>query len=287
MQTEDIKITCSDGLEIAGTLFTPDTPKAAVMIGPATGIKRRFYFAFAEYLATHRFATITFDNRGIGDSLPNPINQNNESLENWGRLDMTAVLEFLKSEFPDLTYHLIGHSAGGQLLGLMENAGDIHSMVNFASSSGSLQYAKYPFRFQSSFYLNIFIPLSNLFFGKTNSQWVGMGEPLPKRVASDWRRWCNSTGYVQVDLGKSIKEHHYNEIRINSLWIQATDDQIANLATVKDMIRVYKHLNSEILTISPSDYGFKEIGHMSFFSKKKSALWTLMLDWLNKQLLPI
>lgn len=278
--TVDIK--CEDGFQLSATLFEPPNSKAAIMIAPATGIKQQFYFSFAKYLAEKGYAVLTFDNRGIGQSINGSLNDGNPTLVNWGKLDMTAVLEVLKSKFPNKEYHLIGHSAGGQLVGLMKNAKDLKSMFNFACSSGSVHYATFPFRWKSRFFLNFFIPASNFLFGHTKSQWVGMGEPLPKGVSSQWSRWCNGKGYVKVDLDTKIKEHRYNELEFNSLWVHANDDDIANLDNVKDMIRVFAKINAKISTLNPAEYGFKDIGHMKFFSKKRRELWPLALDWLTQ-----
>ena len=217
MLKTQITIPSKDGLQLSGTLFEPDETKGAMMIAPATGIKQQFYTSFASYLCENGYAVVTFDNRGIGQSIRGGINDGNPSLTNWGSLDMTAVLEYLKSNFPDQDYHLIGHSAGGQLVGLMENARDLKSMFNFGCSSGSIKNAKYPFKFLSFFYLRIFIPVSNLIFGQTNSQWVGMGEPLPKEVSREWSRWCSGTGYVNVDLNSRIKDHLYDDLTFNTL----------------------------------------------------------------------
>ncbi len=277
-----IKIECEDGFKLSGKLFKPKKISSSVMIAPATGIKKEFYSAFANYLAENGFATLTFDNRGIGESKGNSINSSNASLTNWGKLDMTAALEYLKSEIPNTEYHLIGHSAGGQLVGLMKNAKEIKSIFNFGSSSGSLQYSKYPFKLKSSFWLNFYIPLSNLIFGHTKSQWVGMGEPLPKNVGKEWTKWCNGKGYVKVDLDTKIKEHLYNELSFNTLWVHAKDDEIANYENVIDMIRVHPNIKSTILTLSPKEYGFKDIGHMKFFSKRKKELWSLATTCLNE-----
>ncbi|MTB52075.1 alpha/beta fold hydrolase [Lewinella sp. W8] len=282
MQETEIKIQCSDGVKLSGTLFEPSQAKAAVMIAPATGIKRQFYRAFAKHLVGKGFAVVTFDNRGIGQSLQGAINAGDPSLINWGTLDMTAVLDDLMARYPGQDYHLVGHSAGGQLVGLMKNATALTSMFNFASSSGSIHNAEYPFKIKSAFYLNFFIPVSNLLFGHTKSQWVGMGEPLPKNVSREWSRWCNGKGYVKVDLDTKIKDHLYDQLEFPSLWVHATDDDIANYDNVKDMVRVFSKMNAEIITLSPQAYGFKYIGHMKFFSKRRSALWALAVDWLEK-----
>ncbi|MEM1219915.1 MAG: alpha/beta fold hydrolase, partial [Bacteroidota bacterium] len=207
--SEPIKVICSDGYPLAATIYRPSETKAAIMIAPATGIKRAFYHAFAEHLATHGYGVITFDHRGIGGSLSGAVSKSKASLVTWGRIDQTAILERLKKTFPGTTYHLVGHSAGGQLVGLMQNALDLRSIFNVACSSGSIRNMDYPFRFTANFFMNFYIPVSNLLFGHTKSQWVGMGEPLPSGVAAQWSKWCNGSGYVAVDLDTVIKEHHY------------------------------------------------------------------------------
>lgn len=279
---KDITIKCSDNIELSATVYQPETVKGAIMIGPATGIKKRFYNSFATHLAENGYGVITFDNRGIGGSKNGNINKIDASLTNWGRLDMATVFEQLKELFPNTKYHLVGHSAGGQLVGLMHNGAEFSSMVNFASSSGNLGNMTFPFRISAEFFMNMFIPFNNFFFGKTNSQWVGMGETLPKKVAQQWQKWCNGSGYVKTAFGKEIKEHNYDVLKFPSLWIHATDDGIANYKNVKEMVAVYTNSDVEIVTLNPKELGYKEIGHMKFFSSKNKELWKYALDFLDK-----
>ncbi|MDW3190842.1 MAG: alpha/beta fold hydrolase [Cytophagales bacterium] len=276
-------INCSDGVQLSAALFEPDNKaKAAVMIAPATGIKKTFYMGLATYLAEQGYGVICFENRGIGKSHQGNINTVNASLINWGKLDMTAVLEELKTQFPDASYHLIGHSAGGQLLGLMENALEIKSMFNYACSSGYIGNIPYPFKVQGSFFLKVFMPVSSLIFGQANNQWMGMGEPLPKNVALQWSKWCVRPGYVANDFGKAIESHFYDELTLPSKWVHATDDAIANLNNVKDMIRIYTKTKADILTLNPKESGFSSLGHMQFFSSKKKELWKLAVEWFEE-----
>lgn len=282
IEQQDIKIECRDGFELAATLYQPEVVKAAVMIAPATGIKRRFYHAFAKYLAENGYGVICFDNRGIGDSKKGDINSVDASLIHWGTLDMSAVFRELKSRFSNQNYHLIGHSAGGQLVGLMDDGCEIKSMFNFASSSGSLHNMQYPFKLNAWFFLNIFIPFNHLFFGKTHSEWVGMGETLPRKVARQWQKWCNATGYVAADFGKDIQEHHYHQLCFPSLWLYATDDGIANDKNVQDMTRIYSCSQVSTMALNPKKLGKDAIGHMGFFRSKNQDLWFHAIEWLNQ-----
>jgi len=282
-ETRDEKVTCADSYILTSTIYTPKIDvKGAVLIGPATGIKRQFYAKFASFLAENGYGVITFDNRGIGESLHGLIQNCEVTLQCWGEKDMPAVLTHLQTTFPNTKYHLVGHSAGGQLIGLMENAREISSMFNVASSSGQLSNMHLKDQFKAHFFMNIFMPVSNFLFGHVKSQWVGMGEPLPKKVSQQWQYWCNGSGYVKTAFGKTVHTHLYNELTTPSMWINSPDDFIANNKNVQEMISVFANINAETKTLLPHEYGLKEIGHMKFFSKKSQNLWSYAIDWLEK-----
>lgn len=282
---QDISFQCEDGYILASTLYTPSKEIAngnAVLFAPATGMKRGFYNSMAAHLTSLGYSCLTFENRGIGDSLRGPLKDCEASLIDWGSLDLVGAFNELKRCFPNHKYHIIGHSAGGQLIGLIPNWKDIRSVFNFACSSGQVAQMKAPFRYQARLFLNIFIPLSNRVFGYTKSEWVGMGESLPLQVAVDWRDWCNAKGYVETDFGKRIKNHWFYDIDCPSLWVNACDDHIANNDNVDDITRVFKKLPIERIELDPSIEGVQEIGHMKFFSKKSEKLWPYLTNWLEK-----
>ena len=279
-----LTITCTDGVKLAATLYpAKKLATGAIMLAPATGIGQRFYQHFAKFLSEQGFAVLTYDNRGIGESDKHKHIMRNASLQCWGELDMPAVLDTLKSLYPDIPLHLIGHSAGGQLVGLMPNSHQLHSFVTFGSSSGSLRNFDWPYKFKAHFYMNCFIPLTNLLFGQTQSQWVGMGEPLPRRVAAQWQKWCNGQGYVKTEFGKGVTRHYYDDLTQPSLWLTATDDEIARPQNVDEMLAVYSRIKAEKKSLNPTTYGLNHIGHMRFFSRQCLPLWSIASQWLQKQ----
>lgn len=280
---ENITVQCTDGYMLAASVYQPMSDyKGAILVGPATGIKRQFYTGIASYLAENGFGVLTYDNRGIGDSLYGSVKKSNATLQSWGELDQPAALSSLLQHFPDTTYHLLGHSAGGQLFGLLPNVQQLDSVFNYACSSGSLRNMAKRHRGQAHFFMNFFIPISNALFGYTKSQWVGMGEPLPKYVASQWQEWCNGTGYVKMGFNKTISKHYFDSVSLPSMWVNAVDDSIANKENVTDMLSVFPNIRAERETLIPANYGLKEIGHMKFFSRKSQMLWELPLRWFEK-----
>lgn len=282
---ENITFYCQDGYALTGTFYTPNDDSCkqnAILFAPATGIKRGFYNSLASHLATLGYGCLTFDNRGIGDSLQGQLKDCKANIIEWGSQDLVSAFTELQTHFSDHKYHIVGHSAGGQLIGLIPDWHKISSVFNVACSSGQLDQMQGLFRLQARFFMDVFIPVSNKLFGYTNSQWVGMGEPLPKQVGQDWADWCNAQGYVETDFGKRITKHWFYDIDIPSVWLNATDDSIANNANVDDMTRVFKNMPIERITLDPVVEGVQEIGHMKFFSKKSEKLWAYVTDWLEK-----
>lgn len=274
---------------LAGTLYAPadlhpqDVHKA-VLIAPATGIGRQFYAAFADYLAAHGYGVLVFDFQGIGESRRGALRDCPASLVSWGSQDLPAALEELTRQFPRASSQLVGHSAGGQLLGLMPNAGRLASLLAVASSSGSVANMPLSYRVKAEFFLRVFIPVSNRITGVSRTNLVGMGGPLPQQVGAQWARWCLGRGYVETGFGKEVRQHVYDTLDLPSLWLNASDDAIATRANVADILRVYPRMapTAERLTLDPGAHGLDRIGHMEFFRRGSRTLWPLALDWLER-----
>ncbi len=287
VDTYSLSIMTERNCVLAATVYRPQSKvKTAVMIAPATGIKRQFYHNFATFLAAQGFGVLTFDNEGIGESLHTDLAKCDASLVSWGRHDMPAVLEALQDEFSDATYHLIGHSAGGQLIGLMPNYNAITSVFNVACSSGRIKNMDMPYKIKAMGFMDVFIPLSNLTLGYTPSDKIGMGEPLPSNVARQWRQWCNGAGYINTALGKTIYTHFYDELTMPAVWLGFSDDDIANSENIDDMMRVFPNMPAQKRFFNPKDFGVSHIGHMRYFSSRTHAkapkLWQMAVDWLRQ-----
>ncbi len=288
IDTYSLSIMTDRNQVLAATVYRPkDEVKKAIMIGPATGIKRHFYHNFATYLAESGFGVLTFDNEGIGESLSTDLAKCSASLISWGRHDMPAVLDALQDEFPNASYHLIGHSAGGQLIGLMPNYTAISSVFNVACSSGRIKNMSMPHKLKAMWFMDVFIPATNLALGYTPADKVGMGQPLPRDVARQWREWCNGAGYIKTAFGKSIHTHFYDELSMPALWLGFSDDHIATSENMDDMIRVFTKMPVEKRFLDPEDFGLNHIGHMLYFSSKTNIkapqLWQMAVTWLHDQ----
>ncbi len=283
MKTEyEISFAARDSFELSGKLFMPDAPRAIVLICSATGIRQQFYWKFAKWMTTQGYGVLTFDYRGIGASLNGQSVRNSAARkQDWGQLDMPAALDYLDCEFPDLPIHLLGHSAGGQLIGLMPNHDRLEMIVTVGASSGYLYNLASRVRLVAAFLLNVYIPITAKLLGYAPTRWIGWGEDLPAQVAMQWAAWCSRPGYVLNALGSDVALDFYDQIEKPILWLTATDDPIATPENVEDMLRLYENASVTRHRIDPRDYGLERIAHIDFFRARNAKLWPLIANWLS------
>ncbi|MFZ6712749.1 hypothetical protein [Undibacterium sp. TC9W] len=68
---ETVQIITADGTVLTAKKFTPtSTVKSVVVMPAAMGVKQNFYEPFAEFLAENGIAVLSFDYRGMGESIP-------------------------------------------------------------------------------------------------------------------------------------------------------------------------------------------------------------------------
>lgn len=287
MNKTSLKITCEDGVELSAILFTPNKPKAAVMISGATATPKEFYFAFAEYLVENNYAAICYDYRGICSSQPlNGLKGCEFEYLDWGMKDMPAVLDYLSNSFPDIPKLISGHSVGGQKFGMMPNHKKVSGMVTFASSAGYWGYMPFAYRLQTHFFFEFLRPISNWIYGYTAAKRLGLMEDLPKNITNTWREWCSVPEYFfdKKYYAETAAKGFYDSIEFPIQLFWTTDDTIVNQRSVDAFWKNVKSTKGiEIRKISPAEFGVKSIGHFGLFRRKfKETLWPLVLNKLDE-----
>ncbi|SDB82808.1 Predicted alpha/beta hydrolase [Acinetobacter kookii] len=283
---EALTITCKDGYSLSARFYTASAMQkknCPVLICPATGITQNFYQAFAEWLTTQGYDVLSFDFRGIGRSLHGPVSQSEASIVDWGQLDIPAAIETLLYKTQADQVILVGHSAGGQLLGIVPNHEKVAKVVAVSGSTGHVKGLKGRTRLLAPVMFNVIFPLARITKGYGPTQAIGMGENLPKDVAREWAQFCSKPGYIINAIGKKVASAHdyHNQITcpITSIW--ATDDEIATQANVKDLLRLYPKAHTEMIELQPQEYGHKGIGHMLMFRKSHQNLWPVIEQHLS------
>ena len=198
----------------AATLFLPRGAKRhAVLINSATAVPRKIYRGFAGYLARRGCAVLTYDYRGTGDSRQKSLVGFNQpkslvgfkaSMADWAALDVTAAVAWMRERYKALPLNYIGHSFGGQALGLLANNTEVSRALLIAAQAGYWKLMTAPERYRVYAMLNVGIPLTRL-LGYAPG-WSGVGEDLPKGVFVQWVRWVMSERYLFDDPSSGAGE---------------------------------------------------------------------------------
>ena len=161
---DDITLPAADGYPLAATLFLPRGAKRhAVLINSATAVPRKIYRGFAGYLARRGCAVLTYDYRGTGDFQaegadrlqPAEIAGRLQGLDvglggarrhRRGGLDARAL--------QDLPLAYVGHSFGGQALGLLPNNTEVSRALLIAAQAGYWKLMASPERYRVYAMLN-------------------------------------------------------------------------------------------------------------------------------------
>ena len=275
---ENLTITCADSYSLTARFYPAkqSTDRLPILVCPATGITQSFYHHFIEWLAQQGSDVLVFDFRGIGDSLHGPIRQSTASIQDWGQLDIPAAIETLLNKTGKEQVILLGHSAGGQLLGIVSNYKKVAQVIAISGSTGHVKGLKGRTKRMAPVMFNMIFPISSLVKGYGATKFLGMGENLPKNVAKQWAEFCSKPGYVMNAIGKTIFEDYHNEIQCPITVYWSSDDEIATEANVKDLLRLYPEAPTEMIELKPKDTGHKAIGHMLMFRKSHQNLWPMM-----------
>src|SRR4030081_81501 len=256
---DDITFPAKDGYLLRATLFLPRGAKRhAVLINSATAVPRKIYRGFAGYLARRGCAVLTYDYRGTGDSRQKALGGYNPpkslvgfkaSMSDWAALDATAAVAWMRERYKTMPLNYVGHSFGGQALGLLANNGEVSRALLIAAQAGYWKLMASPERFRVYAMLNfVGTPLTRL-LGYAPG-WSGLGEDLPKGVFEQWVRWVMSERYL-FDDPKLKALSNFEKYRGAMRALCLADDPWATRSAVSLLCSGFTAIEPEILTITP------------------------------------
>ena len=276
-----LRIPALDGYRLAATLYEPDPARdrdVAVVIGSATAVPRGYYDAYARYLAGRGFWVLTFDYRGIGDSRPKRLSWFRATATQWGEEDLAGAIRWVSDHLQPKKLLVVGHSIGGQLLGLAINAGKVDAMLAVASQNGYWGHWPSPSRYRLAFTWWVTVPLVTRLWGYLPG-YFGTKEDLPGGVAREWARWCRTPGYLHGD-----RQRAYERFRGPLLAYSFDDDPYAPRTAVASLLAGYRNARAVHRHLSPADVGAPALGHFGFFRERfRGTLWAESAAWLEKQ----
>ena len=256
--TKEVKFR-SKGILLAGTIFTPDKIKSAVVIVHGSGQEKRM-LEFAKKLAEHKIAVLTYDKRGVGESegiYAGPeVGTNNVDFANLNLLSFdasAAVNTLYESLYNKKTpIGLTGASQAGWIIPL---AAEKNNKVRFMTIfSGSLITAKEQLRFQ--FYTN-----GNENFWDTHTE-----QDARSHIANDPDKY----EFEDTDPINSL-----SKLSIPGLWIFGGKDiQVPVNLSIENLKKLIAKGKKYKYKLHP------ELGHNTAFSENNKPM-NDAIDWMK------
>jgi predicted alpha/beta hydrolase len=255
-------------------------PLAVVVVPSAMGVTQNFYARFAEWLAARGYLAATFDYRGIGQSAPASLRGFEIDIRDWATHDCAAVIDFMKARAPQLPLYWVGHSLGGQLLGLIPNRERIDRAITIATGNGYWLENSWQTRRFVWWLWFVIAPLALRVVGYFPGKRLRKVGDLPRGVMAQWRRWCLNREYVVGVEGESVRRS-YESVRTPMLSLSFTDDEMMSEQGIRSLHRLYANAPIEYRRIAPRDIGAPRIGHFGFFRPQFApTLGPLGPQWL-------
>ncbi len=274
------EINLDKGHAVACSLYNAIGSDKIIIIVSASGVLQSFYKKLAEFFQHKQISTITFDYTGIGKSLREDIQNENSNLSDWGNRDLESVIKYTIETYPRHKIILLGHSIGGQLIGLAPSSYMADKIILVAAQSGYWKFWKgvSKIRMWANWYL--LVPILTKGFGYLPSKKISRMENLPKNVAEEWAKWCRSSNYLFPYVAED--KLYFDQVRCSITAISIDDDFFAPKKSVEWLTEKFENATIKSLHFFPEDFKALRIGHFSLFTEKfKDSIWNILFEEVN------
>lgn len=286
-----IQLRCADGRLLQARWHNPAGPvRAVAVISPAMAVASPFYKGFAEWLAGRGYAVLSYDYRGIGPNLQGHVRQEPAGLRDWARLDMAAALraghkrrlaaqEANEAQGQKLGLLMIGHSFGGQAIGLAEGFEQADALLGVAAQAADWRFWAGLQRIKAALFFHALLPAFGHALGHAPGWLLGpRAQGLPKAAALDWARWGRRKGYLFTDPQLQAELGYDRFTGPVHLW-NVSDDTLFGPGPAVDHLGLqFSGAQVQRLTLDPQQLGLRAIGHFGMFRRDLGErIWPLLL----------
>ena len=280
-ETHEITFDAPDWL-LAGTLFEGDGPGPAILLSAAAMVPHGYYAPFARHLVeSGACAVLTYDYRGVAASAGDRADWPDLRMKDWAVLDFPAALAALEAACPGREIVGMGHSYGGQALGLSGVADRFSRYATVATMSGYWRGLDTPWQ--------VFVRTQ--FVGRAVATVLGRvpkaispGEEMPGRIFLDWARWIGDPDYFFNDPNVPETER-FADVTLPFLSVGLSDDVWGTPRAIGAFMRHYVNADLRKLTLSPGASG--RVGHLGFFRPRHADThWPAVTRFLMEGVWP-
>ncbi len=276
-----VPIIAGDGTVLQGTEYAPAGPRTWLLINSAMGVRRRFYRHLARHLAAQDIGVLTYDYRGMGDSVLDRPSFSRVRLEDWGRKDFPAVLRWLRATRGPERVVVLGHSVGGQLLGIAPEITGVDALIGVAAQSGYWRHWDGLERAKVFAFWYAAVPLLSRAGASFPSSLLGLGQDIPSSVARQWAEWGRDPEYIRSRTVGPRPQYH-DEVRCRLRTYLIPDDNLAPPRASRAWHDWFPNAEREVVELGARTATGRRIGHFGFFDPEiGGAEWPGLADFIR------
>lgn len=262
--TRDVDITAADGQVLRATVHAKPGASTWLVVNSAMGVRRRFYRHLAGHLAAQGIGVVTYDYRGMGDSVLDEKRLPSVRLEDWGRRDFPAVLGWLREHHGPARVVVLGHSVGGQFLGIAPEVREVDAIVGVATQSGYWRHWDGLERARVAALWFAGIPLFTAISDRFPSSRLGLGQDIPSGVARQWAEWGRDPDYIRsATVGP--QPQFYDDVRCRLRTYLVEGDPLASERALRAWHDWFPNAERELVTLAARNASGRTFGHFGFF----------------------
>lgn len=282
----EIRIPTWDGHHLGARVYDPEPgsysaegTRGTVLINGATAVPQTYYQRFARFAAYRGYRVVTYDYRGIGASRSGPSRREPATMHDWGNVDAACAFAYARSITKGGPLVGIGHSFGGQTIGLTDSWRGADAAVLVASQLGYWGHWPPAVRWRYAAMWYGVVPAATAAFGHLPG-WMGLGQDLPKGVAREWAKWCRHPHYL---LGHEPQARmRFSRFEVPTLFFSFSDDEYAPPSAVDALVSLLPPKSVHHVAFTPDEVGGK-VGHFGFFKPAyEAALWHPAVEWIDR-----
>ena len=168
------------------------------MIAGGTGISRKFYGPFAQYLSSFCSLVVTFDYQGTSRTVADLKKMSQISIKREWANDTADVVKWASAKGASSTdLVLVAHSVGGHIVGFLDDeAASLISRILLVSVNNAY-WSWQSWGIVSAIVFPFSVAASTHVLGYYKSSLLGLGLDLPSGIARQWSHWTFFPEYMR------------------------------------------------------------------------------------------
>jgi predicted alpha/beta hydrolase len=86
---------------------------------------------------------------------------------------------------------------------------------------------------------------------------------------------------VENEFGEGVQQHWFEQFSSPITFVHASDDEIATLPNVEDIMRLFTKASKKRLEIKPEMFKLGKVGHIDIFRERCNSIWPQILAELT------